>query len=38
VVTGIELGKHFESVAKFWLSEKKFNSLNVFTSAALWVI
>jgi hypothetical protein len=37
-VTDIELGGDFESVAKFWLSVKKFNALNVFTSAVLWAI
>jgi hypothetical protein len=26
----------FESIAKYWLSNKKYYVINIFTSAALW--
>jgi hypothetical protein len=32
----VKIGPDFESVAKLWLSNKKYKWTNVFTSAALW--
>jgi hypothetical protein len=30
------IGQNFESIAKLWLSEKKYKLVNIFTSAVLW--
>jgi hypothetical protein len=35
-VVEVDCGDNFESVAKMWLSNKRFCVVNVFTSAALW--
>jgi hypothetical protein len=32
----VNLGGCFESIGKFWLSDKKNSVINIFTSAALW--
>jgi predicted metal-binding protein len=37
-IIGRNLSADFESVAKFRLSERKFKSLNVFTSTVLWTL
>jgi hypothetical protein len=35
-ITGIPIGADFESVAKCWLSKKRFSMLNMLSSAVLW--
>jgi hypothetical protein len=35
-VTGVNVGHDFDSVAKLWLSDKKFNLVNVCTTVVLW--
>jgi hypothetical protein len=37
-VCGKQLGADFESVAKYWLHNKKLNCLNVLTTAVFWII
>jgi hypothetical protein len=37
-VCGKSLGTDFESVAKWWLHDKKMKTTNVCTTAALWAI
>jgi hypothetical protein len=37
-LTDKQLGWDFESVAKFWVVDKKHKSLNILTSAILWSI
>jgi hypothetical protein len=37
-VTGVGTGHDFESVAKCWLSEKKYRALNVCTTAVFWTL
>jgi hypothetical protein len=32
------VGADFESVAKLWLNEKKFKSVNTCTSAIIWTL
>jgi hypothetical protein len=35
---GLSVGQNFESIAKLWLSDKKYKLVNVCTSAALWAL
>jgi hypothetical protein len=37
-ISGKQLGADFESVAKFWLQDKKIKCLNVFTTAVFWTV
>jgi hypothetical protein len=37
-ITNLQMGSDFVSVARFWISGKKFICLNVLTSAVLWPI
>jgi hypothetical protein len=37
-LSGKQLGADFESVAKFWLHDKKLKSLNVLTTTVFWTI
>jgi hypothetical protein len=37
-VTVLDLGADFESVARFWISEKKHRIVNICTAAALWAL
>jgi hypothetical protein len=37
-ITGVDLGSDFESVGKLWVQGKKFELLNVLSSAALWTL
>jgi hypothetical protein len=35
-LTGLSLGVDFESIAKLWLSDKRYKCANIITTAALW--
>lgn len=35
---GLDLGANYESVAKMWLSNKKFQFANIITSAVIWCL
>jgi hypothetical protein len=37
-ITGVDIQSDFESMARMWLSEKRFGCLNVCTSAVLWAL
>jgi hypothetical protein len=37
-ITGVDVGSDFESVAKRWLSDKKYIALNVLTTAVFWTL
>jgi hypothetical protein len=35
---GVDIGSDFESVAKLWLSAKKYRTLNVLTTVVFWTL
>jgi hypothetical protein len=37
-IINFPVGSDFESIGKLWLSDKRFKTVNVLTSAALWIL